>query len=538
MWKKLHINKRRVLYTICFFVFCLIDQRTKTASGLDGLGETFRDLTGVVMAVLILSHYRLNDFRKRKLPLLVWSLLCVAGGAFFLLYGQPLTYFLNNRIVLVLEVYLFGIVIFQTIMEVATEKRRPLLNVYFAALWLLMMAFMIISRSEYTWPLIYVVRFGCFYLTGYTKEEQEDLFQGMLDGIILGFFILQGWCFAFRPYDEVRYVGVYNNSNLNALFYLIVLAAALAKLVYVYRAECSRWIKVYYWLGVGSVLGFLFLTISRTGWMTAVVLVLVGLFLLRSVVSSRSFFKGIVKNGLITVLCFCITLPLVFGAVRFLPPLFHHPVWFFGEWNEDKVHSWDKWDSDKFINPDELINTAGSRVTKILAGVFGGQAEAGQAKKVRREVQVTLEQQQLYDEAFAAGYAIDPADRGNAVLFRTAIYRYYAHLLNFRGHPYYELGFQIVPDQNIGHAHNIYLQYGVDFGIPVLILFVVLIAWSVIGLVRRFREEKSEQPAGYLLVLLVPAVFGLLEYCWGDGSLTITLLFVVWRRIICDETGR
>lgn len=538
MWKKLHINKRRILYTVCFFVFCLIDQRTKTASGLDGLGETFRDLAGVVMAVLILSHYHLSDFKKRKLPYLIWSLLCVAGGAFFLLYGQPLVYFLNNRMMLVLEVYLLGIVIFQTIMEVAAEKKRPLLNVYFAALWLLMMVFMIISRSEYTWPLIYLVRFGCFYLTDYTKEEQEDLFQGMLNGIILGFFILQGWCFAFRPYDEVRYKGVYNNSNLNALFYLIVLAAALAKLVYVYRAECGRWIKAYYWLGVGSVLGFLFLTISRTGWMTAVVLVLVGLFLLRPVMPSRSFFKGIVKNGLIMVLCFCITFPLVFGAVRFLPPFFHHPVWFFGEWNEDKVHSWDKWDSDKFVNPDKLVNTAGSRVTKILAGVFGGQTEAGQPKKVRREVQVTPEQQRLYDEAFAAGFAIDPADRGDAVLLRAAIYRYYAHLLNFRGHPDYELGFQIVPDQNIGHAHNIYLQYGVVFGIPVLILFVVLLVWSIIGLVRRFREEKSEQPAGYLLFLLVPAVFGLLEYCWGEGSLAIILLFMVWRRMICDETGR
>ena len=30
-------SKKRILYTICFFMFCVIDQRTKTGSGLDGI---------------------------------------------------------------------------------------------------------------------------------------------------------------------------------------------------------------------------------------------------------------------------------------------------------------------------------------------------------------------------------------------------------------------------------------------------------------------------------------------------------------------
>ena len=48
--------------------------------------------------------------------------------------------------------------------------------------------------------------FVCFYLTRYTEQEKEDLFQGMLDGIILGFFLLQGLCFVFRPYDVVWFL--------------------------------------------------------------------------------------------------------------------------------------------------------------------------------------------------------------------------------------------------------------------------------------------------------------------------------------------
>jgi hypothetical protein len=60
--KTFHIwNKKRILYTICFFLLCLIDQRTKTGSGLDGAIEVFRNLTGVVMALIIFSHYKWKE---------------------------------------------------------------------------------------------------------------------------------------------------------------------------------------------------------------------------------------------------------------------------------------------------------------------------------------------------------------------------------------------------------------------------------------------------------------------------------------------
>lgn len=553
---KLPVSKKRILYTICFFFFCLIDQRIRTASGLDGWGETFRDLTGAVVAILILSHYHLNDFRKRKIPYLVWSLVCVMGGIAFLWKGQSLVWFANDRAVLVLDVFLFGIILIHTFSDVVTEQKRPRICKPFAFVWLVMMILMIVSRSEYLWPFCYLVMFGCFYLTDYTAAEREDLFQGMLDGMILGFFMLQGWCFVFRPYDAVRYVGVYSNCNINALFYLAVLAAALTKLVYVYRRDCSRLIRLYYWLGTGVVLGFLFMTISRTGWMTAAVLVFTGLVCLWRVLPRRNLFVSLLKNGVIVALCAVLTFPLVFGAVRYLPPVFHHPVWFFGEWNEDKVHSWDKWDSEKFVDLDRLIRSASSRVATILDPLLEKITPESTlrlevegvnlaAEKLENDVQTAEDkadmpevsplQQQLYDEALAAGFALDRADRGNALLVRKAIYRYYSHLLNFRGHPDSEQGFQIFPNQRIGHAHNIYLQYGVDFGIPVMLLFTVLIVWSAVGFVKKFVREASELSAGCLLFLLIPAVFGLLEYCWGPGSLAVTLLFVIWKNAVCED---
>lgn len=541
MWANLKINKKRILYTICFFVFCLIDQRIKTVSGLDGWGESFRDLTGVVMAVLILSHYTLDDFRRHRLPILVWSLICAIGGTMYLIWGQSQAWFLNDRVVIVAGVYLFGIVLIYTFCGIVLERRIPSLRRGFAVLWLLMMVCMVFSRSEYLWPSLYLVIFGCFYLTDYTSGEREDLFQGMLDGILLSFFLMQGWCFVFRPYDAVRYVGVYNNCNMNALYYLVVLAAVFARLVYVYRIDGSRWIRIYYWLGAGTVLGFLFMTISRTGWLTAAVLAFVTLLFLWSLKKNRNFFAEFFRNALKVTLCFLVAFPLVFCAARYLPPLFHHPVWFWGEWNEKKVHSWDKWDSEKFVDIDELLRAANGRLEKVLEAAFG-KTEAEAEEKVRSSApvgnvgsEISELQRQLYDEAYAAGFAIDPADRDNAILVRTSIYRYYIHLLNWSGHPGSEQGFQMLPGRRIGHAHNLYIQWGVDFGIPAMLLFAILIVWSVIRFGKDFRAGKQERPAGVLLLLLVPAVFGLLEYCWGTGSLTITLLFVAWRGMVRDE---
>ena len=548
----LRLRKKRILYALCFLVFCIIDQRIKTVSGLEGWSESFRDLTGVVMAVLIISHYRPEEFIRHKIPYIVWSLVCVTAGIAFVIKGQPLVYFMNERVVLMLAAFLFGIILIHIFMYLVVEKRSPGLNKPFALAWLAMMALMAVSRSEYLWPIAYLVMFGCFYLTDYTAYEREELFQGMLDGIILGFFLMQGWCFVFRPYDAVRYRGVYNNCNMNALFYLVVLAAVLTKLIYVYGKECGKWIRLYYWLGTGAVLGFLFMTISRTGWLTAVALVLAALFFLwktmhgnnvhgNKVPGKNKFVSGILgsflKNGFIVILCFLITIPLVFCAVRYLPPVFHHPVWFYGEWHENKVHSWDKWDSDKFVNPDRLIRTANERVAKILGiinsdnkGTVGIETEIDE-----RLLSVTPLQQQLYDEMWEAGFAMDPADRQNALLLRKTIYRYYISMLNLTGHPESEQGFQILPDHRIGHAHNIYIQYGVDFGIVVMLLFIALTVWTVVCMIRKFVRTKSVVYAGCLLIVMVPAVFGMLEYSWGAGSLTITMLFVVWRRMICDE---
>lgn len=544
-------SRKRILYSLCFLFFCIIDQRTKTGSGLDGIIESFKAATGIVVAVMIFSHYKWEEFGKRKLPYLVWTILGLVGCIAGFIWGMGNRPFLNEWIVILVNVMLWGYIIIHTVIHVMLEKQYPCLNRKLLVIWAVMMILMIVSRSDYLWPFCYAVMFGCLYLTGFSKEEQEDLLQECQNGIILSFILFQAYCFVFRPYDVIRYIGIHNNSNLNALYYLGVLAAVFSKILYVTKQNVAKWMRILYWLLAGAVLAFLFMTIGRIAWITAFVMGLVFLGSL-NVVRQK---KQLVRNGLLLVLCALLMFPICFGTARYLPPVFHHPVWFWGEWADEKVHSWDAWDSEKYVDLDELLEGALGRIVETIdnmmqyAGIGTEIRYVQAAEEVEEAIVQTVEE--VGQEAVEIPYAevtIDPEDprikaavldediyRNDSLMIRKTIYQYYITHLNWRGHPYEEQGFQLFPEYWIGHAHNIYLQYGTDFGIPVMALFGIMVIWSGAVCWKRGRKNASVADMAALLYILVPALFGLFECAWGVGSLSITMLFLAWGQAMREE---
>ena len=508
-------SKKRILYTICFFLFCLIDQRTKTGSGKDGAIEVFRNLTGVVMALIIFSHYKWEEIVARKLPYLLWTVIGVAVGTAYVILGQPLQYFANGRFVAALDVLLFGYILIHTFISAVIDKKRPQIDKKLMSLWTVMMLLMIFSRSDYIWPFCYFVMFGCFYLTDFTKEERENLFQGGLNGIILSLFAFQGYCCIFRPYDLVRYTGIYNNSNINALYYVVVLVAIFTKILYVTGKQAHKCWRILYWLGAGVVYAFLFMTIGRTAWLVSLLLGLIFL----AFYCGRHHLKKFITSGLTLLLCFLLMFPVTFGLTRYLPPVFHHPVWFWGEWSEQRVHSWDPWNSEKYVDIDDVLNIAIRRTREITDDLVGRspfmlKVFAAELDKV----------QVLKDEQSADQF-----------LIRETIYSQYWKNLNLMGHKQKDQGFQLFSWYWIGHAHNIYLQYATDFGIPMCICFIGICIGTLIRIVKNNLQTEKTYLIGYIFLILVPLLFGLLEFSWGSGAVTIVLLFIGWRQGICDN---
>ncbi len=503
-------SKKRILYTICFFLFCVIDQRTKTGSGLDGIIETFRDMAGVLMAVIIMSHYKWEEFVAYKIPYAVWTGIGLVAGALFVVLGQPLAYFMNERVMVSLDVFLFGYVVIHTFISVVKEKKYPKLNRGMFGLWVVMMLLMIFSRSDYVWPFCYFIMFGCFYLTDFTEEEQEDLYQGIMNGVIFAFFAFQAFCCVFRPYDQVRYTGIYNNCNLNGLFYLVVLAAVFGKILYVTKENKHKFWRVYYWLGTGVVYSFIFMTIGRTVWLVSFILGLLFLGFYQGVKKKKHYFR----NGLLLMLCICMMFPVTFGMTRYLPPVFHHPVWFWGEWSEERVHSWDPWNSDKYVNLDEVIAIAIGRTTQITHNIF-----AKSPLMLRTYAAELRKEQALQDE-----------QAGDQLLVRKTIYNHYWNNLNLFGHTQEDQGFQLFSYFWIGHAHNIYLQYATDFGTLMCMCFIALCVLSTIYIIKKYTQSGKTRLLEIFFLMQVPLLFGMLEFAWGSGSITILLLFISWRQ--------
>lgn len=504
---------RRILYVLCFFFFCVIDQRVMTCAPNGGGREIFRDLTGIAMAVLVLSHYKWEDIVRHKEIHLAWSVLALIGLPVLFVVGKSWLPFLLDWIVILFDIFVWGYVVIITVISAFVEKKRPRLRKKLIVVWLLMMLLMVFSRSDLWWPVCYLIMFGCFYLTDFNETEREDLFQGALSGIILAFFIFQGLSFLYRPVDQVRYVGWYTNCNNNALFYLSVLAAVLTKLYCTVRGERSKWLKVYYFLGTGVVLSFIVLTIGRAAWIASFAMLLSTLFFMCKEK------KAWLRSGAILVLCICLTFPLCFAAARYIPPLRHHPVWFFGEWGEEKVHSWDSWDSEKYIDMDEFLDAAGGRIIESIRQLF-----MHLLPPVKVQAADEKNQPLIADGEYSDGFIV-----------RSSIYKYFWSELNWRGHKNDEIGFQLLSDYWVGHAHNIFLQFGTNFGIPVMILFAGILIWALIHCMKKWTDSENAGFVGSFLWLLIPLLFGMFEFCWGAGSLIILMIFFSWRNVFWEE---
>ena len=514
--KKKNIQWRVIFYTLLFGFICLISQRVHTAAPPDGWAKSFRDMLGFPIAALILSHYKWEDLKKYKRYHSIWGIAGGIGCIVLFMCGKNTVAYIHDWFVIVAEIFVWGFVLIQTLFTVFKEKIRPSFNKGITAVWVVMMLWMVVSRSDEMWPLPYLIVFLCFYLTDFSKQEKKQSFQGILNGIIVSFFVFQAHCFLYRPYDEVRYKGWFTNSNSNSLYYCFVLAAVLVKLYMCYQKSEGKWWRIYYWLGVGTVFSFEIMTIGRIGWITAFVLAF--LFL---VFQKRNFGKSIIKNGIIIILCTCLTFPLCFGAARYIPPLRHHVYWFYGEWSEEKVHSWDKWDSEKFVDIDEFGDAALGRISQSLGELWKHMpfvVETHAAALEDREIPV-LDEQQGRD----------------SLLVRTTIYRTFWEGLNFTGHNSEEIGFQLTETFWVYHAHSIYLQFGTQFGIPVMVMFVILIAASLRKCWMDFKRTHSVETLGYGYFILIPALFGLLEYTWGAGHMAITLLFIAWRMVLVKD---
>ena len=534
-----HRKRRRILYSICFICLVFIDWIRGSQSGI--YWQTAINLTGMLMAVVILGHFRWKGEAPK--PYLLWMGLWLLGSlaGYGIWRVHPGKVFLSQYFAAAVSVLFVGIAAVRIWRERKALEENNLGNSFLLACWVILSVLMSCSRLGEIWQIWYAAVFLLFYMVEFAEEERRDLWDSLADGLIIGFFMLQIFAYGFRPYDELRYKGAFGNCNMNALFYLVTYIALL------YRSHGMRWRerqekltvtwkrklgKAILWILEAGIWGFLFLTMTRTALLAIIVITII-YGVIEFHVIYREKFGILILRGAALVLSALVIFPAVYLTVRYLPTILHHPVWFGGEYSVDKVHSFDPANSDKYVSWEELF---GGMSERFRTGSDTGKEteDAGNARTafpLLVSAEVTGEMFSGSEEYLLTGEAANSSAR-----IRLEIYKLYLKNMNLTGHELEEGYFQITEDYHAWHAQNIFLQVGFYYGIVAGILFLIVIAGlGVQAFVLAYRKHRCEDLLP-LLVWLLFVGYGMLECVWYPGQTIFLLIYLVPKIII--DSGR
>lgn len=517
-------DRYKLWYMMCFMLLGLIDQRRGSAIG--EIQMLFSNLTGIVMAMLLLPSLNYHKFKEKIY--LFWTPVCLIFTVIAIIWGQRLWPYREQWIAAVLNLTCWSYLLIYIVREwktldIGERLKQPY---YWCVLaFLMLMALSAHEKSETLW---YMLIYGGFYIIGIPENRRRDFMVGMLNGIIAWFFIQQVIAFGFRPYDYVRYRGLYSGETQNGLFYMLTYCAFFVKWVWGKEEKQNKWLCRFYFLMAAGNVGFMILAGSRSGLLGAVVVTL-ALLTMYDIVRRKSFYQWML-HGVELVLCAVLLMPAVYSCVRYLPTILHHPIWFEGEYSEEEsVRSFDSWDSSRYISVEEMID---NNIGRILHAVGiditseNYQSSLGGMKVYAQELQASGESGSTPENP----YILDDVDKNNPMWARIVIYSYYWNHLNLEGHIGAGQGFYITAWTFLGHAHNMFLQTAYDYGVPAGILFILI--W-ICGIYQALRMRKPEGWActAYLLAI---ACFGMLEMVVTPGQITVVIMWVMFYFVGLD----
>lgn len=511
-------DKYKWWYMLCFLMLGLIDQRRGSAVG--EVQILFSNITGIVMVMLLLPSLDCKKFKEKVY--LWWTPVCLILTVAAIFFGRGVWTYRGQRITGVLNLTVWSYLLIYIVREWKSLRIKERLKQPYYWLIFIFLILMVLSAHEKSQTLWYLLIYGGFYIIGVPEERRKDFLAGMLNGIIVWFFLQQIIAFGFRPYDFVRYRGLYLGETQNGLFYMLVYCAFLVKWLWEKEEKQNKWLVFFYFVMAAGNVGFMILAGSRSGLLGAVVVTLV-LLTGYDIIQKKIFYKWTL-HGVGLLLCIVVTMPAVYGCVRYLPTILHHPVWFEGEYVEERsVRSFDPWDSPRYITVEEMID---HNIGRILHAVGieltfeKYQSSLGCLKVYAEELEPVGEPGSSPDNP----YMLDDVDQNNAMWDRIVIYSYYWNHLNLSGHIGAGQGFYMNKWSYWGHAHNMFLQTAYDYGVPAGILFIIIWIYSIIRALR-MRKPEGWTCVAYLLAIVC---FGMLEMVVTPGQITVPLMWIMF----------
>lgn len=166
-------------------------------------------------------------------------------------------------------------------------------------------------------------------------RTRSCVLNGILDGLCIGFFVIQGYAWMHRPYSYVfvRYMGIANSTTTMSRIYLAYFAAWIIRYVQAARSKANFFnvvFRVFAWLMAAFVLAMVYMTGSRSA-VLAIILMVVLAVGVRYIRHKEKWWKNIIKFVLWPINCACIGIvslalvPVAYQSIRYLPAYFNEP---------------------------------------------------------------------------------------------------------------------------------------------------------------------------------------------------------------------
>lgn len=522
---KYSLYAKQGVYTVCFVLLCVIDLLMGSAVG--NIQMTAANCTGLILGVITLTGYRWKDFLQ--VPYILWAL---AGGyATYqaIIWGWANKTYKGQWITAVLVVYLYGFIVIRLLHRLIAEKKYPKMNWPYFIFWGVMMLGMSISKSDAVWPILFFVCFGCFYLTDFSKEEKSALFDGAMNGIIIGFLIIQGFATMFRAYDETRYVGMYTNSVMNSLFYFMVHTAILCKWYKFKKTGAAVGWRIFAAVGSCILFGYGMLTIGKTVVISMIINMALFVIATQLMSKRRKMVWVRISSRLVGMLMACVfLLPVVFDLCRYIPAHFYSPLTHFVENElEYKIHksvnfydskymTWARFKDEAFLFPHSKKD---SEKENSVVSEQTGKREWGTGESDDMPV------------------LIYPEDWENSRLVQWAIYRTFLTKTNLVGHSEAEQGVWISPKYFATDARNVFLQMIYSHGILLGLLFLVYVFFLPVFFGKKILQEEDHfwGFGAAALFMLAFIEFASFEMAWKLGQLAFFMIFFVGYLVMRKE---
>lgn len=525
-------NWLKVWYTLCIFALGIIDQRRGSAMGEVQMAAA--NLTGVVIAGMLIPSLDKVKFKDRIYK--YWSALAVLIGIAGGIWGWRNWNYKGQWLIGILDAVIWGYLIIYIVREwknlhMWEKVKRPL---FIMAVGMFLLMFFSVHGGVFSLWLFLL--FGGFYLIGIGNDNRDDFFQGMLNGIILWFFVQQTIAFGFRPYDHLRYKGLYSGETQNGMFYMMAYCTFMLKWIWLKERGKSKILSWLCFLLSAGCVSFILYTGGRAP-IVGVGIVSVVVYIWYDIVHQKSFYR-LLAHCVLFMVCVMLTFPTVYGCIRYLPTILHHPIWFEGEYSDVcSVRSFDPRDSDRYITFEEAVNNCVGRILSVIG------IDLKEWKE--RNTSGILGIRAYAREKVAPGdtpehpFTLPGVNLDSAMGARKVIYVYYWNHLNWIGHSKTDAGFFLSKKVYIGHAHNLFLQIAYDYGIPAGILFMVLYFSK---LFQAFRQGRSDQLEAMICTAFLLAIlgFGFFEMVVVPGQITVSLagmLFCMLGQGTSDDAG-